>query len=212
MLVESENTPEVPEGYPGYLNPTVQAVAAELLGNRSDSDHWRTPVTTNAATALAAAVRAVHAVDECRREDVERRPRTRVLRPGSKVGRTLYDAESGELLGMVDTPELASWLCETVWREVRSQVLPAGEVPVHPGLVAHLNDLYGLDGARTETPPRDDAAPQTVNVESGPMEARQPTASELANELVWQTRRLLDAQWDVAHVAARVQAAAEREQ
>lgn len=49
----------VPKSMPSYDDPDVQAVACELLGDPF-GDYWSKPVETNPATALHAAVRAVH--------------------------------------------------------------------------------------------------------------------------------------------------------
>lgn len=60
-IIDEPDAGPVPEGYPTKDSPVVQAVARELMGDRN-GDHWHGPVITNPATALHAAVRAVHAV------------------------------------------------------------------------------------------------------------------------------------------------------
>lgn len=52
----------VPDRMPPYDDPDVQAVACELLGDPLDNAYWSKPVETNPATALHAAVRAVHVI------------------------------------------------------------------------------------------------------------------------------------------------------
>lgn len=70
-------------------------------------------------------------------------PETRLPRaiiPGDMGERPdLYDVETSDFVGTAASPELARWLCRTVWEQSKQQPLAVGEKPVDLALVTKLD-------------------------------------------------------------------------
>lgn len=66
----------------------------------------------------------------------------RAVLPGDDGARPdLYDAETHEYIGTAASPDVARWLCATLWRETRTRALPQGETAVAPDICAKLDAL-----------------------------------------------------------------------
>lgn len=64
----------------------------------------------------------------------------RAIIPGDMGDRPdLYDVENSQLIGTAASPELARWLCRTVWEQSKQQPLLVGEKPIEMPLVAKLD-------------------------------------------------------------------------
>lgn len=100
----------------------------------------------------------------------------RVLRTGASVGRTLYDAESGALVGLVDTPELAEHIARCVWRETSAQALGEGETPIRPAVSDWLSSLY--DPAHVQERHAAERADATADREATAMLDRERAVAE----------------------------------
>lgn len=207
-------------------------------------------------------------------------PETRLPRaiiPGDMGDRPdLYDVETSDFVASAASPELARWLCRTVWEQSKQEPLLIGEKPIErplaekldrdllrphlpgcrvfgaecdcesiiasrvpeasdddalsaardflrwlgdPGRTVPASDvigsalthmralmraLGGRESTAAEDPRLDAESVQDVAMGTVASAPRDPSPTELVDQLTWETRRLAEAQYDVGTTLGRL--------